>query len=45
MKFFLDENFPKAAKALLHKAGHEVVDVRGTDREGSTRQLHKGATI
>jgi predicted nuclease of predicted toxin-antitoxin system len=35
MRFFLDENFPKAAAALLHQEGHEVIDIRGTDREGS----------
>ncbi len=35
MKFFLDENFPKAAAGLLEGMGHEVFDLRGTDREGS----------
>jgi predicted nuclease of predicted toxin-antitoxin system len=35
MKFFLDENFPKAATGVLEKMGHEVFDLRGTDREGS----------
>jgi len=34
MKFFLDENFPKAATGLLQGMGHEVLDLRGTDREG-----------
>jgi predicted nuclease of predicted toxin-antitoxin system len=35
MKFFLDENFPKAAVGMLLNAGHEVFDLRGTDREGA----------
>jgi hypothetical protein len=35
MRFFLDENFPKGAIALLEWMGHEVLDLRGTDREGS----------
>ena len=35
MKFFLDENFPKAAAALLVGRGHQVVDIRGTDQEGA----------
>ncbi len=35
MRFFFDENFPKAAAKLLTKHGHESVDIRGTDREGS----------
>jgi predicted nuclease of predicted toxin-antitoxin system len=35
MKFFLDENFPKAARILLSGKGHEVVDIRGTEKEGS----------
>jgi predicted nuclease of predicted toxin-antitoxin system len=35
MRFFLDENFPKTARALLSKEGHESVDIRGTDKEGS----------
>lgn len=35
MKFFLDENFPKAAVGMLEGMGHEVFDLRGTDREGS----------
>ena len=34
MKFFLDENFPKAAVTLLESRGHEVWDLRGTSREG-----------
>jgi predicted nuclease of predicted toxin-antitoxin system len=34
MKFLLDENFPKAAIALLQGAGHEVFDFRGSGDEG-----------
>ena len=34
MKFFFDENFPKAASALLVRFGHEWHDPRGTDLEG-----------
>ncbi len=34
MRFFLDENFPKAATTLLQNMGHEVLDVRGSEREG-----------
>ena len=33
MKFFLDENFLNAARALLGEFGHDVVDIRGTDKE------------
>lgn len=36
MKFFLDENFPKAAAGMLESLGHVVFDLRGTEREGST---------
>lgn len=34
MNFFLDENFPKKAIPLLEEQGHNVFDIRGTDREG-----------
>jgi predicted nuclease of predicted toxin-antitoxin system len=34
MKFLLDENFPKAATAILTASGHEVSDFRGTAEEG-----------
>ena len=34
MRFLLDKNFPKAAAGLLHNAGHEVFDLRGTSNEG-----------
>jgi predicted nuclease of predicted toxin-antitoxin system len=36
MRFFLDENFPKAAHALLKALGHETFDFRGTPREGAS---------
>ncbi len=35
MRFFFDENFPKAAGPLLVAHGHEWIDIRGTNREGS----------
>lgn len=35
MRFFLDENFPKTAKPILQSYGHEVIDIRGTEHEGS----------
>ncbi len=35
MKFFLDENFPKNAVALLAARGHQWMDIRGTDLEGA----------
>lgn len=35
MRFFLDENFPKAAIGMLEGMGHDVFDLRGTPREGS----------
>lgn len=34
MNFFLDENFPKRAFAVLQSCGHTVFDVRGTEKEG-----------
>ena len=34
MRFFLDENFPKAAISLLERAGHQCFDPRGTPLEG-----------
>jgi hypothetical protein len=34
MIFFLDENFPKIAHTILGNAGHAVLDIRGTDKEG-----------
>jgi predicted nuclease of predicted toxin-antitoxin system len=36
MKFFLDENFPKAVVVLLSNRGHEAIDIRGTEKEGAT---------
>ena len=35
MNFFLDENFPKSAERLLIAGGHDVLDIRGTNKEGS----------
>ena len=35
MRFFLDENFPKAAASLISARGHQSVDIRGTDQEGA----------
>ena len=34
MKFLVDENIPKASSSLLRESKHEVIDVRGTDKEG-----------
>jgi len=34
MIFFLDENFPKSAVALLQDRGHEAMDIRGSANEG-----------
>jgi len=34
MKFFFDENFPKAAREILQELGHECFDPRGSDLEG-----------
>lgn len=34
MKFFLDENFPRKAHALLSGRGHQVMDLRGGPEEG-----------
>jgi len=36
MRFFLDENFPKSATTWLSGFGHEVFDIRGSEREGMT---------
>lgn len=35
MKFLLDENFPKAAETLLSELEHTVIDIRGTDLQGT----------
>lgn len=34
MTFLLDENFPKAAGAMLSGRGHEILDFRGSVNEG-----------
>ena len=38
MRFFLDENFPKAATKYLNKLEFTVSDIRGTELEGITDQ-------
>ena len=35
MRFFLDENFPKSCGDILIKLGHQVFDIRGSNKEGS----------
>ncbi len=35
MKFLLDENFPKSAEKILTSLNHTVIDIRGTDLQGS----------
>ena len=35
MKFFLDENFPKSVSSILEQDGHDVIDIRSTQYEGS----------
>ena len=39
MKFFLDENFPKCSASYLEKEGHNVIDIRGTELEGSSDEI------
>jgi len=34
MNFFLDENFPKSAAKYLVSIGHQVEDIRATNKEG-----------
>ncbi|HNZ27528.1 MAG TPA: DUF5615 family PIN-like protein [Spirochaetota bacterium] len=34
MIYFLDENFPKKSSDLLKARGNQIIDVRGTDKEG-----------
>lgn len=34
MTFFFDENFPKPAGKYLESLGHQIVDIRSTDKEG-----------
>ena len=34
MKFLVDENIPISCSLLLTKSAHEVIDIRGTDKEG-----------
>ena len=35
MIFLLDENFPKSAEQLLIELGHQVIDIRGTEFQGT----------
>ena len=39
MNFLSDENFPKAANRLLLELGHHVIDIRGSEFQG-TDDLH-----
>jgi predicted nuclease of predicted toxin-antitoxin system len=34
MKIFVDENIPAMTVRELREAGHDVVDIRGTEKEG-----------
>lgn len=34
MKFFVDENVPKIVSKYLMSLNHEVIDIRGTNKEG-----------
>lgn len=34
MRVFVDENIPVMTAQWLSESGHEVLDIRGTDREG-----------
>lgn len=45
MKFYFDENFPKAAAELLESLGHEWIDPRGTELEGSPDSILEGQAI
>lgn len=36
MKIFVDENIPAMTVRELRNAGHDVVDIRGTENEGMT---------
>ena len=35
MRILVDENIPRMTIAELRQEGHDVLDIRGTDREGS----------
>jgi len=39
MKIFLDENIPLDSIAALTKMGHDVLDIRGTDKEGIPEEI------
>src|SRR4030067_1839597 len=36
MKIFVDENIPAMTVKELHRLGHEIMDIRGTENEGMT---------
>ena len=36
MKIFVDENIPAITVKELRRRGHEIMDIRGTDKEGAT---------
>ncbi len=36
MTFLLDENIPKSAIEIIGDYGHSVIDIRGTEHEGSS---------
>ncbi len=36
MKIFVDENIPAMTVRELRKLGHEVMDIRNTEKEGMT---------
>jgi predicted nuclease of predicted toxin-antitoxin system len=39
MKILADENIPRSTVEALREFGHEVLDLRGSEREGSTDGL------
>lgn len=39
VKVFVDENIPGITVAALREAGHDVLDIRGTEEEGSTDEV------
>ena len=36
MTIFIDENIPRRVTGYLESLGHEIIDIRSTDLEGST---------
>ena len=39
MKILVDENIPNVTVAALRALNHDVLDIRGTDREGSDDEI------